>query len=142
MNTAEETELIQVGPRDQDTVQLPLGLLGFEQFKEYFWQESFDEAPFCWLQACQDPALTFLVVPIGAVLRQYEPEVSDEDARFLGLNDPEDALLYGVVTLRSKGRATVNLKGPIVLNRHTLRGKQVVLTNAANYSLQHPLPGA
>jgi flagellar assembly factor FliW len=34
----------------------------------------------------------------------------------------------------------MNLKGPILLNRHTLRGKQVILTNAANFQLKFPLP--
>ena len=40
------------------------------------------------------------------------------------------------------GGATVNLKGPIVVNRHTLRGKQVIPTNAPKFALQHPLPVA
>ena len=50
------------------------------------------------------------------------------------------ALIYNIVTLRANGRATMNLKGPVVLNRYTLTGKQVVITNAAQYALQHPLP--
>jgi flagellar assembly factor FliW len=33
----------------------------------------------------------------------------------------------------------VNLKGPIVINRRTLIGKQVIINNAAQYSLNHPL---
>jgi flagellar assembly factor FliW len=33
----------------------------------------------------------------------------------------------------------VNLKGPIVVNRHTLVAKQVVPHNAADYSVRHPL---
>jgi len=33
----------------------------------------------------------------------------------------------------------VNLKGPIVINRRTLIGKQVILNNASRYSLHHPL---
>jgi len=34
------------------------------------------------------------------------------------------------------------LKGPIVINRHTHIGKQVIITNAADYSVHHPLPVA
>jgi flagellar assembly factor FliW len=33
----------------------------------------------------------------------------------------------------------MNLKGPIVVNRFTLIGKQVVIANASQYSLQHPI---
>ena len=31
-------------------------------------------------------------------------------------------------------------QGPIVINRFNLIGKQVILANAADYSVQHPLP--
>jgi flagellar assembly factor FliW len=34
----------------------------------------------------------------------------------------------------------VNLKGPIIINRNTHIGKQVVIANASDYSVQHPLP--
>jgi flagellar assembly factor FliW len=68
------------------------------------------------------------------------PDLSPEDVKFLALESPDDALLLNIVTLRPRGRATVNLKGPVVINRFTLVGKQVVLANAADYSVQHPLP--
>jgi flagellar assembly factor FliW len=44
------------------------------------------------------------------------------------------------VSLRGDGRATINLKGPIVLNRQTLIAKQVIPLNATTYSVAHPLP--
>ena len=58
---------------------------------------------------------------------------------YLDLKKPEDALIYNIVTLRGE-QATINLKGPIVINRFTLRGKQVVLQNASRWSVRHPLP--
>jgi flagellar assembly factor FliW len=58
------------------------------------------------------------------------------------LKAPNDALLFNIVTLRGPSRATLNLKGPIVINRHTHMGKQVILANASNYSVEHPLPVA
>jgi flagellar assembly factor FliW len=32
------------------------------------------------------------------------------------------------------------LKGPVVINRNTGVAKQVVIANAVEYSVQHPLP--
>ena len=55
------------------------------------------------------------------------------------LTDPEDAMILNIVTLRPEGQASVNLKGPIVVNRHTLRAKQVIPTNAVDYILRHPI---
>ena len=48
-------------------------------------------------------------------------------------------MILNVVTLRPEGQASVNLKGPIVVNRHTLRAKQVIPANAVDYVLRHPI---
>ncbi|MEW6302735.1 MAG: flagellar assembly protein FliW [Verrucomicrobiota bacterium] len=126
--------------RHQVMVRLPLGLLGFESIKDYVLLTEPGEEPFRWLQVLDDPSLAFLVVPPFDVLPEYAPRLSPEDVAFLELGDPSEAWLFNIVTVRGPGRATVNLKGPVVFNRFTFRGKQVVIANAADYSLQHPLP--
>ena len=85
------------------------------------------------------PRSLFLVLPPFTAIPEYQPEISDEDVAYLRLKNPADALIYNIVTLRP-GHATINLKGPIVINRYTLRGKQVVLQNASKWSVRHPLP--
>jgi flagellar assembly factor FliW len=50
--------------------------------------------------------------------------------------------VLNIVTLRNGDRPTVNLRGPVVINRRTLVGKQVIPNNAAQYSLRHPLAAA
>jgi flagellar assembly factor FliW len=127
-------------PGKESRIELPLGLLGFEAIKNYLLIESPDEAPFSWLQMMESPKHAFLVVPPSAVIADYAPEISDEDVNFLGLQSPGDALLLNIVTLRPGGTPTVNLKGPIVVNRRTLVGKQVIPVNVAHFPLQHPLP--
>ncbi len=139
MNACETTELEAVAVERENIVHLPLGLLGFESTKRYALLASPDEAPFCWLQVLGDPGLAFLVLSPFEVLPEYQMELSEEDTEFLELASPADALVYCVVTLHANGAATMNLKGPIVLNRFTLTGKQVVLVNAADYALQHPI---
>lgn len=121
------------------TLQFPAGLLGFEQIKQFILLSNENEAPFSWLQVENDPSLAFLVVPPFEILPTYAPDISTEDAAFLKLNGPGDALLFNIVTLRRNGEASVNLKGPIVVNRHTLVAKQVVPHNAADFSVRHPL---
>jgi flagellar assembly factor FliW len=146
MNTCETIESVEtagyeaVPVKNENIVHLPLGLLGFEAIKRYALLENQSESPFRWLQVIDNPNLAFLVLPALEVFPEYEPDVPPEDVKFLGLNSPDDALVFNIVTLQAKGSATVNLKGPIVLNRFTLKGKQVVLANASRYSIQHPLP--
>jgi len=133
-----EPEILPV--TTENVVRLPLGLLGFEDIKQYVLLSKPDEAPFLWLQMLDDPNLAFLVVPPAAVISDYSPDISPEEVEFLGLIDSQDTLVFNIVTLRSSGNGTVNLKGPIIVNRHTLIGKQVVPLNAMDYSSQHPLP--
>jgi flagellar assembly factor FliW len=121
-------------------VKLPMGLLGFEQIKDYLLISNPAEEPFRWLQVKNDAALAFVVIDPFLVAPEYHPDIPPTDVEFLGLAGPQDAQLYNIVTLHSAGRATVNLKGPVVVNRHTGVGKQVVLANAGQYSVQHPLP--
>jgi flagellar assembly factor FliW len=132
-----ETELPEA-PASCD-VRLPMGLLGFEQIKEYLLISNPEEQPFRWLRVKDTPSLAFVVVEPFLAAPDYHPDIPEPDVEFLGLSQPADALLYSIVTLHAGQRATINLKGPVVINRNTGVGKQVIIANAASYSVQHPL---
>ena len=140
MNVVAQIESASAGQPEGLKVRLPLGLLGFEQTKEYALITDPAIDPFLWLQAADDPKLAFLVLSPFEVLPDYRPDLSLEDISFLGLKGPDESLVFSIVTVRGTGAATLNLKGPVVLNRHTMAGKQVIPNNAAQYSVQHPLP--
>ncbi len=123
-------------------VQIPAGLLGFEKIKQYLLISNPVEEPFRWLRVKDNPALAFVVVEPFFVVPDYHPDIPEADVQFLGLTKPEDALLYSIVTLHPGQPATINLKGPLVINRNTGIAKQVIVANAASYSVQHPLPEA
>ena len=120
-------------------VRLPMGLLGFEQIKDYVLLANPAEAPFAWLQVEANASLAFIVIDPFLVMPDYQPDIPQADADFLGLKETSDAVLLNIVTIHSTNHATVNLKGPVVVNRHTHTGKQVILSNAGGYSVQHPL---
>lgn len=123
----------------EQIIRVPLGLLGFERFKRYRLLAHPEEAPFLWLQVVDEPSLAFLVVSPFVARADYAPELAPEDATFLGLVRPQEALMFNIVTVRAGAPATVNLKGPIVLHRQRLLAKQVIPLNAALYDLRHPL---
>jgi len=129
---------VQETPRG--VIQMPGGILGFEHVKKYVLLGSREEAPFMRLQMAENPDLSFLVIEPGYVADTYQPDISEAEVEGLGLTRAEDAWLLNIVTLHQDGHATVNLKGPVLINRNTLIAKQVVPLNAADYSLQHPLP--
>jgi flagellar assembly factor FliW len=119
-------------------INMPAGLLGFENIKRYLLTDA-EEHPFYWLRAENDSTLCFLVVSPFEVLPEYAPDIPNEDVRSLGIECPDDVLLLNIVTFRPNGVSTVNLKGPIVINRFSRLGKQVVIGNSTEYSVQHPL---
>jgi flagellar assembly factor FliW len=140
MSTLElDEELESVRVKNENIITMPAGLLGFEDIKQFVLLSNPEDAPFSWFQVLNDASLAFLVLPPFDAIPEYQPEISDEDVKYLALKKPADALIYNIVTLRGT-QATINLKGPIVINRFTLRGKQVVIQNAALYSVRHPLP--
>ena len=140
MNRVENIAVMPVPPPPPNTVRLPMGLLGFEHIKEYFLLADPAEEPFLWLQVPNDPNLAFLVISPQAVLPAYKPQFSPEDVASLDLASEADAALLSIVTVRGPNEATLNLKGPIILNRRTMVAKQVIPLNAAEFSVQHPLP--
>lgn len=144
MKTVEPIEMKKPAPalKAETRIHLPYGLLGFERVKNFLLTSNPAEEPFLWLQMLDSAQKAFLVVSPFLVLPTYQPDISAEDVEFLDLSDPADALLFNICTLRPDGQATINMRGPIVLNRHTLVGKQIIPNNAAQFSLRHPLPVA
>jgi flagellar assembly factor FliW len=140
MKTAEliEPEIQTVS--GENVIEFPDGLLGFEHVKKYVLLSQPQEAPFMWLRMIENADKRFLVVSPFQIMPNYQPDISSEDVRFLGLTGPDDALVVNIVTLRPNRPPTVNLKGPIVINRHTLVAKQVIPNNAVKFNVNHPLP--
>jgi flagellar assembly factor FliW len=135
-----ETETPCVARRE--AVQMPKGLLGFETNRDYVLTSNPEEEPFAWLHVEGNSSLAFVVMDPFLAAPDYQPDIPQSDVDFLKLTRPEDALLLAIVTIRENHPPTVNLKGPIVINRHTHTGKQVIIANAAAYSVQHQLPVA
>ncbi len=142
MNTETLIEPKEQVANERIIVQLPYGLLGFEKIKRYVLVANRSEDPFMWLQMLEGDNKAFLIVSPFLVMPDYQPDIPAADVDFLNLTDPTDALVFNICTLRGKIRPTINLKGPLVINRHTLIGKQVIPQNAEQYSLAHPLPVA
>jgi flagellar assembly factor FliW len=138
MKTVELDEPQRLPVNQENVISMPLGLLGFEQVKRYVLLITPEEEPFQWLQMLESQGQGFVVMNPAVAVPNYAPDIAQADIEFLGIASPADALVLNIVTVRN-GQATVNLKGPIVINRHTLVGKQCIPTNVADYALQHPV---
>jgi flagellar assembly factor FliW len=124
--------------RPKNVICLPFGLPGFEGVKNYVLLTHPEERPLLRLQMLEGEKRSFQVAPTLLVLPDYQPELSDHDVEFLELTEPADAMVLNIVTL-GQGQATINLKVPIVINRHSLIGKQIIPKNANRFDLRYPM---
>ncbi len=139
--------LPELYPSDLDTppaneLELPQGIVGFANYKRAELLYLPDHLPFLWMKLKSDTdELHFIVIEPGGIVPGYEPEIFDADAETLDLRDPGEAMILNVVTLRRQSpvEATANLVGPIVVNRRTRIGRQLVISNYSRYSANHSL---
>jgi flagellar assembly factor FliW len=121
-------------------INFPAGLPGFPQahrFELAPWGPA--GSPFLLLSSIEDAEIGFVVVPPWVFYPEYEFELDTGTAERLALNASEDAVVFAVVTLRERPEdSTLNLLGPIVVNRFSHEAAQVVLPSAG-YSVRAPL---
>jgi flagellar assembly factor FliW len=139
--------LPELYPTDLDTppanmLELPQGLIGFTHYKRAELLYLPDHLPFLWMKLISDAdQLHFIVIEPGGIIPGYEPEIFDEDAEQLGIRTPAEAMILNIVTLKKQTpvEATANLIGPLVVNRRTRIGRQLVISNYSRYSAHHAL---
>lgn len=139
--------LPELYPTDFDSppanqIDLPQGIIGFANYKRAELLYMPDHLPFLWMKL-HGPTdnLHFIVIEPGGIIPGYEPEIFDEDAEQLDLHDASEAMILNIVTLKKQNpvEATVNLIGPLIVNRRTRLGRQLVISNYSRYSAHHSL---
>lgn len=117
------------------------GIFGFEELKEFIvlYDGREEGNPFAWLQAIKDKDVCLPLINPMAWYPDYEPEVDDEKIDSLELVDQADLDVYTVVVIPEDIKAiTTNLKAPILINRKSKLGMQVIVNDDA-YNLKHNL---
>ncbi len=128
-----------------NTFTLPQGLIGFRHYTRAELLYLPDHLPFLWmkLHGTAD-TVHFVVLEPGGLIPDYAPELFDDDAAMLDISDAGDAMVLNIVNLEQQRplEATINLIGPIIVNRRTKIGRQLVISNYSRYSAHYPLTQA
>jgi flagellar assembly factor FliW len=115
---------------DRQKLSFPEGLFGFEELKDYVLLDA-DRQPFYWLQSLDVEAVAFVLVNPFLFRPDYEVNISNGELAEIGINSPEKALVFSIVTIPPDGGSmTANLQGPLVINRDTRIGRQAILTDS------------
>ncbi|MDA8233881.1 MAG: flagellar assembly protein FliW [Clostridia bacterium] len=124
---------------EDDIINFPQGILGFEDIKRFIILSFEEQAPFKWLQALDDSDLAFVIAEPFLFFSDYEFDLSDEDQKMLEGSTIEQLGVYVILLMREKATdVSANLMAPIVVNLTKRKAKQVVLYNE-KYSTKHCL---
>jgi flagellar assembly factor FliW len=125
----------------QCQIHLPFGLIGLADLQRFDLFHIEGSEPFLSMRSEGKEPISFVAMEPQGVIPGYEIELNEEDADALQIRTAEDALVLNLVTIHSARPlfVTVNLAGPVVLNRQTLTGKQLIIGRSAKYSVRHVL---
>ena len=126
-------------PATRNEVSLPQGLFGFPDIRSMELVFDKEELPFMWLREQVQDGLAFVVLEPGGIVQNYAVEISDADIQILGISGSEDTMILNIVTISSEhpGKISLNLVGPIIVNRTTLVAKQCIINNHEEFSARH-----
>ena len=128
--------------RQQKAILLhfPSGILGFQDIKDYIILDDEAGSPLKWLQAVDEPEVSFVMTEPSLFVSDYQVEIADQDGEELQVEDPDHLAVFVLITLPldDKSLMTANLQGPIVINTKNYYAKQVVLHNSP-YHTRHPI---
>jgi len=126
-------------PKEDLIISFPSGLVGFPELHAFRLFEPADGYPLKFLQAVDQTEISFTAIDAAAVKPDYTFNLNDDDAAFLALQKPGDALVLALVVIpEDPKKMTANLAGPLVINAETRQGRQIVL-NTDTYPLKYPV---
>jgi len=118
-------------------IEIKGGILGFEEQTRFIMIDDTESTPFMWLQSLDKVETAFIVINPFLVVPKYAPEISDIDGETLELNDPSQAMVISIATLRRNPfRISINLRAPVIINPAKRIARQIVLENA-QWQIQH-----
>ena len=119
----------EVEYKKDEIITFEKGLYGFEEKQEFLLINLEDpEFPFDWLQSIDDEKLSFIITSPFLFVKDYDFNLPDDIAKSLGIEKPKDALIFSTVVLNEDlEKSTMNLQAPIIINRESKKGRQIIL---------------
>ena len=107
------------------------GIPGFSEARGFVLSDLTEDGTFQLLTCVEDPDLSMVVASPWLFFPDYEPDLPEGDRRYLGIEEPEDAVLFcSVVADEDEDRIHLNLRAPFVANVRSHTARQVVLDEA------------
>jgi flagellar assembly factor FliW len=139
-----ETKLLgEIDYENDDVIEFPQGLPGFESFRRFVALRLERADPLVFLQSLEDAGLCFTTMPVLSIDPGYRLSLSGEDRDLVdlpGTRQPvigREVVALAMLSIRESG-TTANLLAPVVVNPRNLKAVQAV-AQEPHYSHQHVL---
>jgi flagellar assembly factor FliW len=139
-----ETKFLgEVNIDENEIIQFPSGLPGFEEIKEFIILPLEKDSAFAILQSIKQQEIGFVIALPFIFKQDYAFDLAEEDKEELRIKESKDLITYSIVTLKEPfNRSTLNLQAPVVINHKQKIAKQLVLQDANTYPLRFPIEGS
>ena len=124
---------LQNAPNSDETIEkmelmFSRGIIGFHNSKKYDILADEEYFPFLKLVSKDEKGVSFVLLDPWLVKDDYQVKISDSDVEELGAKKDTDVMIYTIVTLEyAEGQIALNLMAPLVINRVTKKGIQLIL---------------
>ncbi|RST77481.1 flagellar assembly protein FliW [Siminovitchia acidinfaciens] len=124
----------------EDILKFESGIPGFPDEKEFVLLP-LDESTLSVMQSVKTPEIGFIVADPFSFFPEYDFQLDESAVGQLGLEKPEDAVVFVILTVQDPfEKTTANLQAPVLNNARNNKAKQVIL-NDFQYKTRHPLFG-
>jgi flagellar assembly factor FliW len=131
----------ELSAAEEDILEFPEGLMGFHGLHRFALVTPSKQSPFRLAVSIEDPDVGFAVADPANLFSNYEVDLSHE-CEVLDIESDEDLAVYVMLSVPEDAmRTTANLLAPLVVNRRTRVGRQLVLSDS-RYSTRHPIIAA
>lgn len=115
-------------------VFFPEGLFAFENYRHFALLPTKSGSTFHWLQSLEEARLAFLITEITGITTQYKPNIGPEFLTLIEAPALDHTEIWGIITVpagKPEGM-TINLQGPVLINRAKKLGGQFVSDDPAH----------
>lgn len=123
---------------DSTVIDIPGGILGFEQFTKYTLLSPLGENTFpMWLQSVEAVQPCFVVYDPMQIYSDYSFEITDEEQEQLKISEDVPYRVLTVAIVPDNYReTTINLRCPLVINTKENIAAQIILED---YDFKYPV---
>ena len=147
MNEKEEVKLLSVETSrhgvirysPSDVIKMVRPILGLGDLHNFLLFGDDEIEPFLWFQSIESPSISFVLLDVGIVDKDYHAGYCASDFVLLDASSLSDCLEFFLVVVGSSiEQSTVNMKAPILINNKSKKAIQVIVDND-NYGVKTPI---